>query len=48
MGEYECLCCDEEFYLDEPPWDGVSMCDKCRGELIKEHFYFKGGNYEMA
>ena len=30
MGEYECMNCNEKFHLDEPPWDGLEMCDECR------------------
>jgi hypothetical protein len=22
--------CNEKFHLDEPPWDGLEMCDECR------------------
>ena len=32
MGEYECCNCNEMFHLDEPPWDGLEMCDECREE----------------
>lgn len=32
MGEYECMNCNEKFHLDEPPWDGLPMCDECREE----------------
>ena len=30
MGEYECMSCNEMFHLEEPPWDGLEMCDECR------------------
>jgi len=31
MGEYECLYCDEEFWLAEPPEDHA-VCDRCLEE----------------
>ena len=33
MGEYECINCNEKFHLDEPPWDGLEMCDECREDV---------------
>ncbi len=32
MGEYECWDCDEKFHLEEPPYDGRTICDECRKE----------------
>ena len=32
MGEYECCSCNDKFHLDEPPYDGVPMCDECRSD----------------
>ena len=46
MGEYECMNCNEKFHLEEPPWDGISECDECRGQLeyisFYEHLKIKG------
>jgi hypothetical protein len=30
MGEYECIDCNAVFHLEEPPFDGSSLCDDCR------------------
>jgi hypothetical protein len=30
MGEYECVDCNAVFHLEEPPFDGSSLCDDCR------------------
>jgi transcription initiation factor TFIIIB Brf1 subunit/transcription initiation factor TFIIB len=30
MGEYECIDCNAVFFLEEPPFDGSSLCDDCR------------------
>ena len=42
MGEYICICCDEKFHLDEPPWDGFEMCDECREENKEVTYSFIG------
>ena len=36
MGEYECLDCNETYHLDEPPYDGYSICWDCREERKNE------------
>jgi Zn finger protein HypA/HybF involved in hydrogenase expression len=36
MGEYECWDCNDKFYLEEPPYDGREICDKCREEYKDE------------
>lgn len=33
MGEYECIYCNQKFHLDEPPWDGLEICDECREDV---------------
>ncbi len=30
MGEYECVDCNAVFHLEEPPFDGFSLCNDCR------------------
>ena len=30
MGEYECVDCNAVFHLEEPPFDGSSLCNDCR------------------
>ena len=32
MGEYECINCNAVFYLEEPPFDGFTLCKDCRDE----------------
>ena len=41
MGEYECCSCNEKFHLEEPPYDGISECDKCRSETPFEDAILK-------
>ena len=36
MGEYECWDCNDKFHLEEPPYDGRAICDKCRQEYKDE------------
>jgi len=31
MGEYECVDCNEMFWVDEPP-EEKDICEKCKGE----------------
>jgi len=39
MGEYECWDCDKKFHLEEPPYDGREICDKCREEEKNGEWY---------
>jgi len=27
MGEYECVNCNDKFWLEEPPYDNKELCD---------------------
>lgn len=33
MARYECASCGEPIFTDEPPYDGVAICDACRVDI---------------